>query len=134
MPIKNSGSEREPIDMMELGRRIAARKAALGVPDPPRNAGKNRGRSRSSTRSPRAGRCRQRRCGPGSAARPPWPLRTLGPFAGPSARKGVSIRPAPTALSRKWALRASPDERPSDALTMRAESRANACENRRLGA
>jgi len=65
MPIKNSGSEREPIDMMELGRRIAARKAALGVPDPPRNAGKNRGRSRSSTRSPRAGRCGQRGAGRG---------------------------------------------------------------------
>jgi hypothetical protein len=30
------------IDMRELGRRIAARKAELGLPDPPRNAGKNR--------------------------------------------------------------------------------------------
>ena len=30
------------IQMAEFGRRIAARKAALGIPDPPRNAGKNR--------------------------------------------------------------------------------------------
>ena len=30
------------IDMAEFGRRIAARKAELGLPDPPRNAGKNR--------------------------------------------------------------------------------------------
>lgn len=30
------------IDMGEFGRCIAARKAALGLPDPPRNAGKNR--------------------------------------------------------------------------------------------
>ena len=30
------------IDMAEFGRRVAARKAALGIPDPPRNAGKNR--------------------------------------------------------------------------------------------
>ena len=28
--------------MGEFGRRIAARKAALGLPDPPRNAGRNR--------------------------------------------------------------------------------------------
>lgn len=28
--------------MGEFGRRIAARKAELGLPDPPRNAGKNR--------------------------------------------------------------------------------------------
>ncbi len=30
------------LDMNEFGRRIAARKAELGLPDPPRNAGKNR--------------------------------------------------------------------------------------------
>ena len=30
------------IDMAEFGRSIAARKAELGIPDPPRNAGKNR--------------------------------------------------------------------------------------------
>lgn len=30
------------IRMGEFGRRIAARKAALGILDPPRNAGKNR--------------------------------------------------------------------------------------------
>lgn len=28
--------------MGEFGRRIAARKAELGLPDPPRNSGKNR--------------------------------------------------------------------------------------------
>ena len=33
----------EPVIRMgEFGRRIAARKAALGLPDPPRNAGRNR--------------------------------------------------------------------------------------------
>jgi hypothetical protein len=38
------GSEgAEPvIRMAEFGRRIAARKAALGLSDPPRNAGRNR--------------------------------------------------------------------------------------------
>jgi hypothetical protein len=30
------------IRMAEFGRRIAARKAELGLPDPPRNAGKRR--------------------------------------------------------------------------------------------
>ena len=30
------------IEMAEFGRRIAARKVALGIPDPPRNAGGNR--------------------------------------------------------------------------------------------
>ena len=30
------------VDMGEFGARIAARKAELGLPDPPRNAGKNR--------------------------------------------------------------------------------------------
>lgn len=34
--------KREPIALAEFGRRIAARKAELGLPDPPRNAGKNR--------------------------------------------------------------------------------------------
>lgn len=30
------------VDMAEFGRRIAARKAELGIADPPRNAGTNR--------------------------------------------------------------------------------------------
>lgn len=30
------------IRMGEFGRRISARKAKLGIPDPPRNSGKNR--------------------------------------------------------------------------------------------
>jgi hypothetical protein len=30
------------VDMGEFGRRIAARKAELGLPDPPRNAGQSR--------------------------------------------------------------------------------------------
>jgi hypothetical protein len=30
------------IDLLEFGRRIAARKAELGLPDPPRDAGQNR--------------------------------------------------------------------------------------------
>jgi hypothetical protein len=30
------------LDMAEFGRRMAARKAALNLPDPPRNAGNNR--------------------------------------------------------------------------------------------
>lgn len=34
--------KREPIALEALGCRIAARKAELGLPDPPRNAGKNR--------------------------------------------------------------------------------------------
>lgn len=34
------------IDMGEFGRRIAARKAELGLPDPPRNAGANRTESK----------------------------------------------------------------------------------------
>lgn len=34
--------QREPVSLEEFGRRIAARKAGLGLPDPPRNAGKNR--------------------------------------------------------------------------------------------
>ena len=39
-------SPAEPLDQFirvgEFGRRIEARKAALGLPDPPRNAGANR--------------------------------------------------------------------------------------------
>ena len=42
MTFKNLETEREPIEIEEFGRRIAARKAALGLADPPRNAGKNR--------------------------------------------------------------------------------------------
>ena len=34
------------LDMSEFGRRIAARKAELGLPDPPRNAGANRTESK----------------------------------------------------------------------------------------
>jgi hypothetical protein len=30
------------LDMAEFGRRLAARRAELGLPDPPRNAGRNR--------------------------------------------------------------------------------------------
>ena len=42
-PEKSESDGPEPvIDMVEFGRRIAARKAELGIPDPPRNAGNNR--------------------------------------------------------------------------------------------
>lgn len=34
--------KREPISLDEFTRRIAARKAELGLADPPRNAGQNR--------------------------------------------------------------------------------------------
>ena len=37
-----TGGAEQAIDMAEFGRRIAARKAELGLPDPPRNAGNNR--------------------------------------------------------------------------------------------
>ena len=36
------GGIARPIDMTEFARRIAARKAELGLPDPPRNAGEKR--------------------------------------------------------------------------------------------
>ena len=39
MAFETLPTKREPI---ALGRRIAARQAALGLPDPPRNAGNNR--------------------------------------------------------------------------------------------
>ena len=42
MAFKTFTTSREPVTLEEFGRRIAARKAALGIPDPPRNAGKNR--------------------------------------------------------------------------------------------
>ena len=42
MAFKTFKTKREPIALEALGRRIAARKAELGLPDPPRNAGKNR--------------------------------------------------------------------------------------------
>ena len=42
MAFKTFTTKREPVTLEEFGRRIAARKAALGIPDPPRNAGKNR--------------------------------------------------------------------------------------------
>lgn len=46
MTFKNLESQRGPINMAEFGRRIAAGKAALGIPDPPRNAGQNRAPSK----------------------------------------------------------------------------------------
>jgi hypothetical protein len=42
MAFKTFKTKREPIALETLGARIAARKAALGLPDPPRNAGKAR--------------------------------------------------------------------------------------------
>lgn len=46
MASKNSNSIEEwggrRLDMVKFGRRIEARKAALGLPEPPRNAGANR--------------------------------------------------------------------------------------------
>jgi hypothetical protein len=42
MAFKTLKTRREPIALEALCRRIAARKAALGLPDPPRNAGQNR--------------------------------------------------------------------------------------------
>lgn len=50
MALKRSNTTEEwtgrRVDMAEFGRRIAARKAELGLPDPPRNAGKNRTESK----------------------------------------------------------------------------------------
>lgn len=46
MAFKTFKTKREPIALEALGRRIAARKAALGLPEPPRNAGKNRAASK----------------------------------------------------------------------------------------
>ena len=42
MAFRTFKTRREPITLEALGARIAARKAELGLPDPPRNAGKNR--------------------------------------------------------------------------------------------
>ena len=43
MPSENDLEAGEPVIRMgEYGRRLAARKAELGIPDPPRNAGQNR--------------------------------------------------------------------------------------------
>lgn len=44
MASKTSSAKAEPavINMAELGARVAARKAELGLPELPRNAGKNR--------------------------------------------------------------------------------------------
>jgi hypothetical protein len=42
MAFKTLQTKRDPIALAELGRRIGARKAELGLPDPPRNAGNNR--------------------------------------------------------------------------------------------
>ena len=42
MAFKTFRTKREPITLEALGARLAARKAALGLPDPPRNAGKDR--------------------------------------------------------------------------------------------
>ena len=42
MAFKTFKTKREPVTLDELGRRLAARKVELGLPDPPRNAGLNR--------------------------------------------------------------------------------------------
>jgi hypothetical protein len=42
MAFKTFQPTREAVTLEALGTRIAGRKAALGLPDPPRNAGKNR--------------------------------------------------------------------------------------------
>ena len=42
MPFKTFKPKREPVDMAELGARLAKRKAELKLPDLPRNSGKNR--------------------------------------------------------------------------------------------
>jgi hypothetical protein len=42
MAFKTFKTKREPVTLEELGRRLTARKAELGLPDPPRNAGRNR--------------------------------------------------------------------------------------------
>jgi len=42
MAFKTFTTKRDPITLEAFGRRIEARKAALGLPDPPRNAGANR--------------------------------------------------------------------------------------------
>lgn len=42
MPFQTFKPKREPIQLNEFGRKIAACKAELGLPDPPRNAGNNR--------------------------------------------------------------------------------------------
>lgn len=42
MAFKTLKTRREPENLAEFGARIAARKAELGLPDPPRNAGTNR--------------------------------------------------------------------------------------------
>jgi hypothetical protein len=42
MAFRTFTTKREPVSLTEFGARIATRKAALGLPDPPRNAGGNR--------------------------------------------------------------------------------------------
>ena len=42
MPFRTFTTRREPMALEALGARLAARKAALGLPDPPPNAGKAR--------------------------------------------------------------------------------------------
>ena len=42
MVFRTFQTKREPIALEALARRLAARKAELGLPDPPRNAGNNR--------------------------------------------------------------------------------------------
>ncbi len=42
MAFKTFKTKREPIALEAFSRQIAARKAELGLPDPPRNAGQNR--------------------------------------------------------------------------------------------
>ena len=46
MAFKTLQTKREPIALDALGRRLAARKAELGLPDPPRNAGNSRTESK----------------------------------------------------------------------------------------
>lgn len=42
MAFKTFKPKREPVTLAELGATLARRKAELGLPDPPRNAGNNR--------------------------------------------------------------------------------------------
>jgi hypothetical protein len=46
MAFKTLKTKREAVTLEAFGRRVAARKAEFGLPDPPRNAGKNRTESK----------------------------------------------------------------------------------------
>lgn len=63
------------IDMAEFGRRIAARKAELGLPDPPRNAGKHRTASKRALLKATPRQARGGRGGGGSGDTFPSPRR-----------------------------------------------------------